>query len=69
VLSSSSGVGGEMVRRHLNYFKARWNYRKEYNSWLEERNVKHKKNSAITGNFLWLEFMKQKTGEAQWHPY
>lgn len=51
----------------LDYIKARWKYRKEFDAWLEERDLKHKKNTGITGSCLWLEFMKDKTGEAKFH--
>jgi hypothetical protein len=38
-----------------------WTKNKEWNQWLEERNLKHKKNSPITGTFLKKEFKKQKS--------
>jgi len=52
------------MESRLKFLYSRWKYRKEFNHWLEERNLKHKKNTGITGNMLWLDFVKDKTGEA-----
>jgi len=37
-----------------------WQKRQEWNKWLEERNLKHKKNSPITGTFLKMQFEKER---------
>lgn len=48
------------LRRYVHRMRLRYRHKSDFKEFCEDIGMEHKRKAPITGNFLWLEFLKEE---------